>query len=508
MKFFSRYWPVLPLVGIPFLYVPALINLWGRWMHETEFSHGVLIPLISLYIIFDRREEILRSVDKGSARGIWLIAFALILLLLGEVSALFVAKQTSFVILLLGLVYAYLGKGAGRLLTAPILILLFAIPVPYFIEAILTARLQLLSSELGVIFIRWMDIPVFLSGNIIDLGRVQLEVAEACSGLRFLYPLMSIGFILAYFYQTHIAKRLIIFLSTIPITILMNSLRIALTAVLVERYGQAAVEGLAHDAEGWLTFGGCLLLLFSEILILERLTSRRSLVEIIGITRPSATGDGGRLKLDTLPVYASLIFLLLAGAGLHGLSRIQQTDLPETNLALFPNQLGAWRGQSSALDSNIAQKLLFTDHLMVNFHRPDLIEPVNLYVAFYASQRNGESPHSPRVCIPGGGWKIENFERVELDRMPVNRVIISRDGQKQLVYYWFAERGMVVADEYEKKWLLLRDFLRTGRSDGALVRVSIPIIDAEKIDQTERIATEFIALAQPVITQYLPAASI
>src|SRR5690606_33071906 len=152
-------------------------------------------------------------------------------------------------------------------LTAPILILLFAIPVPYFIEAILTARLQLLSSELGVIFIRWMDIPVFLSGNIIDLGRVQLEVAEACSGLRFLYPLMSIGFILAYFYQTHIAKRLIIFLSTIPITILMNSLRIALTAVLVERYGQAAVEGLAHDAEGWLTFGGCLLLLFSEILI-------------------------------------------------------------------------------------------------------------------------------------------------------------------------------------------------------------------------------------------------
>lgn len=507
MRFFSRYWSLFPLVSIPFLYLPALHNLWQRWMTETEFSHGFLIPLISLYIIYERRQDIRTSAANGSVWGVWMIAFAVVLLLLGEISALFAAKQISFVVLLLGLAYAYLGKGAGRLLLAPILILLFAIPVPYFIEAILTARLQLLSSELGVMFIRWMGIPVFLSGNIIDLGNVQLQVVEACSGLRFLYPLMSIGFILAYFYQAHFVKRLLIFASTIPITILMNSLRIALTAVLVEKYGQVVVEGLVHDAEGWLTFGGCLLLLLAEVFLLERLTSRRPLLECVGIDSPKVGAAVGVVNLHTRPAYCALILLIFSGSALYVLSNIQRTNVPETNLALFPHQLGMWRGQMSIIDADIERKLSFSDYLMMNFHHPDRMEPINLYIAFYANQRNGESPHSPRVCIPGGGWEMENFERTYLNGMPVNRTLITREGQKQLVYYWFAERGMIVANEYYKKWLLLKDFLSTGRSDGSLIRVTIPVVDANNLAQSEQIITEFIASAHPVIMQYLPDSS-
>lgn len=509
MRFFAGYWPLLPLAAIPFLYLPALHNLGQRWLTETEFGHGMLIPFLSAYVIYDRWPELKRSVGRGSLVGVLLIVVALLLLLLGEISALFAAKQVSFVLLLWGLAYAYLGKRCGMILSAPILMLLFAIPPPYFIEAVLTSRLQLLSSELGVMFIRWMGIPVFLSGNVIDLGAVQLEVVEACSGLRFLYPLMSIGFIVAYFYQAHIAKRLLIFLSTVPITILMNSARIALTAVLVEQYGQVIVEGTVHDAEGWLTFVGCLLLLFGEIWLLERLTTKRSLLDALSVAskaRQQSSGSG--FNLHTPTVYSAVALLFAAGVCMYALARIQQSVVPETHLALFPYQLDDWRGQPAPMDSRIVSALQFSDHLMLNFNHPNHIEPINLYVAFYANQRNGESPHSPRVCIPGGGWEIETFERVQLHGLPMNRTVIVREGQKLLVYYWFAERGTVVANEYYKKWLLLRDFMQTGRSDGALIRVSMPVLDAEDMAKSEAKIRDFITLAQPMVQQYLPNASL
>jgi exosortase D (VPLPA-CTERM-specific) len=509
MRFFTRYWPLLPLAAIPFLYAPALHNLWQRWLTETEFSHGILIPFLSAYVIYDRWGDLKRGAGRGSVAGVVLIAVAVVMLLLGEISALFAAKQVSFVLLLLGVAYAYLGKRCGAMLTAPILMLLFAIPPPYFIEAILTSRLQLLSSELGVIFIRWMDIPVFLSGNVIDLGAVQLEVVEACSGLRFLYPLMSIGFIVAYFYQAHIAKRLLIFFSTVPITILMNSVRIALTAILVEQYGQVVVEGTVHDAEGWLTFAGCLLLLFGEIWLLERVTTKRSLIDVLSVKpKLQQESSSGGVTIHTPIVYSAVALLLVAGISLHTLSRIQQSIAPETHLALFPHQLDAWRAQPAPIDSEVARKLQFSDHLMLNFNHPDHIEPINLYVAFYANQRNGESPHSPRVCIPGGGWEIETFERITLKGIPMNRTVIVREGQKLLVYYWFAERGTLIANEYYKKWLLLQDFVRTGRSDGALIRVSMPVVDAEHMERSEEKIANFIALAQPMIQQYLPNSSL
>lgn len=507
MNGFLRLWPVAFLAAIPFLYSDALINLWHRWLSETEFSHGILIPLVSIYIAWDRRESILARTGAGSGWGVLLILVALLLLLVGEVSALFALKQISLVILLLGLAYAWLGVAAARLLNAPILILLFAIPPPYFLEAVLTARLQLVSSELGVVFIRWLGMPVFLSGNVIDLGNVQLEVVEACSGLRFLYPLMSIGFIVAYFYRAHMAKRVIVFLSTVPITVLMNSLRIALTALLVERYGQVVVEGTVHDAEGWLTFGGCLLLLFAEILLLERLTSRRSLLDIIGTAPQVDVASAQPARPSYWPAASSLGLLVLAAGGMYLLTNIQRSDLPETHLSLFPNQLGIWSGRDMALDAEVVRRLQFSDYLMLNYQRPDLPEPVNLYIAFYANQRNGESPHSPRVCIPGGGWEIENFARTELDGKPVNRVLITREGQKQLVYYWFAERGTLVANEYIKKWMLLRDFLQTGRSDGALVRVTIPVVDNSNLEHSETTLREFITLAHPMVMQFLPDSS-
>ncbi|HEY7773096.1 MAG TPA: VPLPA-CTERM-specific exosortase XrtD [Marinagarivorans sp.] len=506
MVWLRPYWPVLPLLCIPYFYSGALINLVERWFAETEYSHGVVIPLISAYIISERWQAIKQGAGSGSWWGVVVLAIALALLIAGEISALFAMVQVSFVALLWGLSLSYLGWRSARLLSAPIFILLFAIPLPYFLEVALTAKLQLLSSRLGVEFIQWLGMPVFLSGNVIDLGRYQLEVVEACSGLRFLYPLMSIGFIVAYFYRGHWSKRLMVFLSTIPITVLMNSARIALTAWLVERYGLQATQGTVHDAEGWVVFAACLVFLAGEILLLEAVTTRRPLKDILGLDGAPEAGSAlpRHVALRRGPAYGACAALLAASLCLVFLSQRQYTAPPATHLALFPDFLKGWQAIPQPLDGRVENKLKLTDYYMANFKHPQVLEPINLYVAYYANQRKGQSPHSPKVCMPGGGWEIESFERKLLDGHRVNRALIVKEGQKQLVYYWFAERGQIVANEYYKKWLLFTSFIYTGRTDGALVRVTIPVVDNTDIAASEQKVQAFIREAMPVLATFLP----
>ena len=162
-----------------------------------------------------------------------------------------------------------------RLLWVPLVYLVFMIPIPPFLQNKLSGLLQLWSSALGVSVIELFGISVYLEGNVIDLGNYQLQVVEACNGLRYLYPLASFGFLLAYMYQAPLWQRAFIFLSSIPITVLMNSFRIGVIGVLVEHYGIAHAEGFLHDFEGWVVFMACVAILLAEMWLLARLTGDR-----------------------------------------------------------------------------------------------------------------------------------------------------------------------------------------------------------------------------------------
>lgn len=499
-------WPLLLLVLVPWFYGPALLNLVARWGEQEEYSHGFVIPLVSLYIVWERWAAIRALVAPGGWWGVPVLLLALLMLVVGEISALYFLIHYSFIFLLLGLALVLLGIGCTRLLMAPILILCFAIPLPYFIEIMLTAKLQLWSSELGVSMIRLTGMPVLLSGNIIDLGVTQLEVVEACSGLRYLFPLMSLGFLLAYFYRAPLWKRAVVFLSTVPITIVMNSLRIAATGILVDRYGAEMAEGLIHDLEGWVIFACCLVVLVAEVWLLERLTTGRRLHHVLGMDKTDDQVVSASGFVLGKPAASALFLCALTFSTLFLVERRQDADLPATHLSLFPTVLGYWFGERDPLSSGAFSRLQLSDYVMINFMHQDHPVPVNFYVAYYANQRKGQSPHSPRVCIPGGGWQIVEFGRVQRGDQLVNRAIITRDGERQLVYYWFAERGTVVANEYYKKWLLFRDFVTTGRSDGALIRVTTPILPDQDISEADRRLIGFIDQAEPVLMSYLPAA--
>jgi len=509
---------VLALLAAGFLLL--IPTFWGgiahlveRWDVQEEYSHGYLIPLVTAYLIWQRRDLLKALEFKPTWAPVGLIVLGLVVSIIGEISALYILIHLSLILIILSMAWAVMGWSAFRYVMIPIALLIFAIPLPYFLEATLTADLQLISSKLGVAFIRLFGIPVFAEGNVIDLGSYQLQVVEACSGLRYLYPLMGVGFIVVYMYQVDIWKRVLVFLSTVPITILMNSLRIGIIGILVEYWGQGMADGFLHYFEGWIIFVACLAILVGEMWLLNRLSNpRRSFAKVFAMPAGPDLSEAEfehRSRELPKPFLACIALVLLSFVIIQMIDTRDEIIPEREQFVTFPLYIDDWKGQQENLEPIVTDKLLLTDYLLNNYVR-DGAPPVNLYVAYYQSQRKGVSPHSPRVCVPGGGWSITDLERIRVqivgstESVRVNRAIIQNGMHTQLVYYWFKQRGRDIANEYWMKWYLLSDSLSMNRSDGSLVRLVTPIAAGEKESDAERRLNEFLSLVDPMLDAYVP----
>ncbi len=423
----------------------ALTQLVSRWIGQEEYSHGFLIPFVSAWLLWTRRDALRASIGRPAWTGPVLILLAMAMHIIGELSALFILSQVGFVVALIGLVLAIGGYSLLRVAFVPIAFLLFAIPLPDFINSKMSLQLQLISSTLGAQFIKMLQIPVYLDGNIIDLGNYKIQVVEACSGLRYLYPLLSLSFLAAYLFHAPLWQRVTVFLSSIPITIGMNGLRIGLVGITVDRWGTAAADGLIHFFEGWVIFIAGAALLALEIAVLAGL-SGKSFIDVFyfpKIMAPSLPQFQSRTA-NQMPLAASLLVLCVLGPATIYISGRQEIIPDRYHFSVFPQQIGPWRGQSSSLDPQTERVLRPDDYILSDYRTTDG-SLVNLYIVYYASQRKGSEPHSPNECIPAGGWQITKFERTSYTdngaTLPLNRVIIEKQSIRQVVYYWFDERG-------------------------------------------------------------------
>jgi exosortase D (VPLPA-CTERM-specific) len=493
----------------------TLRELVGRWVAQEEYSHGFLIPVVSAWLLWSRRHALAASIGQPSWLGLPVILVAGIMHIFGGLSALYIVSQVGFIVALIGASLCFGGLSFCRVALVPILYLAFAIPLPYFIDATLSWRLQLISSELGTSVIRMFNIPVFLEGNVIDLGVYKLQVVDACSGLRYLYPLTSLAFLAAYLFQAPFWQRAVVFLSAIPITIFMNSLRIGLVGILVNYFGPQEADGFLHMFEGWIIFLGCALLLLGEMYVLIRLTTRKPFFDLLGapVISVGHRGEQVNKKRSPFPLIAGLVLVGATGvAGVFISSRIELYP-DRAGFSSFPTALGDWRGRPSSLDPQVERGLGVTDYILSDYRGSDG-RSVNFYVAYYASQRNGLSPHSPSVCIPGNGWQITKFERITYRSetgnlsFPMNRAVIANGSNRELVYYWFEQRGQKVANEWLSKYLLLKDAIFRNRTDGALVRLITPIYPGEDESNAERRIRIFTEQATPRLTEYLPSETI
>lgn len=483
----------------------GLVELVRRWSAQEEYSHGFLIPLVTAWLLWTRRDALIASISRSAWSGPALMLMAGLLHTLSQLSAILILSQLAFLIALLGMALAVGGVPLLRVCFIPIAFLIFAIPLPYFINAGVSLELQLLSSRLGVAFIKFFAVPVYLEGNVIDLGTYKLQVVEACSGLRYLFPLLSLSFLAAYLFRAPIWQRAIVLLSSIPITIAMNGLRIGVIGVTVDRWGPLLAEGVLHIFEGWMIFAASALLLVAEIYLLARLSGQR-FFECFGVV-PQAVPPVPRKTVvpatDRRPFDACLLLLLATLCASALITNRVEVIPARSRFVTFPTKIGDWQGHTSLLDPQVERGLALDDYILSDFTDSNG-KVVNLYVAYYASQHGGKY-HSPLVCIPGDGWSISTFRRTSYgtDR-PVNRALIERNGVRQLVYYWYQERGRQIASEYWSRWYLLYDAIMMDRSDGALVRVITPIASDESDEDADLRLRRFIHAVEPTLTRFLP----
>ncbi len=491
----------------------ALARLVHLWETQPEYSFGYLIPFISVFLVWQRKSELERLVFTGSWWGVLIVAVGLVLWGLGRLSTLDTLAHYAFVTVLAGLVLSYVGSQGMRLLAVPLIMLLFMVPLPNYLLRELSGALQLLSSQLGVSFIRLCGVSVFLEGNVIDLGSMKLQVVEACDGLRYLFPLMTLSFIAAYFYKESFWKRAVVFLSAIPISVFMNSLRIGLIGITVDRWGRAMAEGVLHDFEGWVIFMISMGLLLAEIWLLTKLSKNvKPLRDIFSLDFPAQAPAGARIRYR--PIAKSYLLALAALA----LTALAARTIPETYhvipkrtpLLEFPMVLEDWRGRPESLDRVYLEQLQLTDYLLATYAGARA-QPVNLFVSYYDTQSKGNSAHSPRDCIPGDGWEIKSLERYPLSGIEVNnqtliinRAVIQKAETTQLVYYWFQQRGRIVAGEYWVKLYLFWDLITRQRSDGAMIRLVTAVAKGDAVEAADQRLRAFTQSAFPRLRQFIP----
>ena len=496
-----------------FIFFDGLSFMVGYWNEREEYGHGFIIPFITIFLVWQKKDQLEKIQFNGSWLGLSGVLLGFALYYAGELSSLYIIIQYAFVFTLLSLLLSLVGIKAFRVILVPLLILMFMIPLPNFLFNNLSSQLQLISSQIGVAVIRLFDISVYLEGNVIDLGIYKLQVVEACSGLNYLFPLMTLAFITAYFFTGDFWKRAVIFLSSIPITILMNSLRIGVIGVTVEYGGVEMAEGFLHDFEGWAVFMSCIGILIFEMSVLANVgKDRLPLREAFGLDFPEPTPEDAKVIFRKIPqsFYASLVIITIVAVSTFVLPDREEKIPDRKNYAEFPLEFKGWEGRTGFLEQVYIDALKFTDYAMIDYRGEDG-GSVNFYSAYYDTQKKGASAHSPRSCIPGGGWRITSLKNHKIQGanvgnvpMVVNRLLIEKGEVKQLVYYWFQQRGRIVTNEYMMKWYLFWDAMTKSRTDGALMRLTTLLKPGQDIEIADDRLEAFTREISPVIHEYVP----
>lgn len=508
------FWLLVSTIAAGFFYKEGLVELLKAWQ-TPEYSHGPIIPILSAYLFLGHLKSI--PVDPSPVRDRWvgvlLLAVSILLALTGKFIQIGDFVAYALILWVGAMLLINYGWARGRKFWAPVLHLVYMLPLPGALYYGVSTYLQGVSSELGVYFLRLISVPVYLEGNIIDLGVLKLHVAEACSGLRYLFPILSFSYVFAVLYRGPVWHKIVLLISAAPISVLMNSVRIAIAGYIANNFGLEHVEGFSHFFEGWVIFVACVALLFlmAWIMVLFR-ADKIGLAEALDL---ETTGIGAQL-LRVRNITPSTA--LKATAGALAVLAITLSILPAREIAqvsrepfvLFPKEIGSWQvGERNVLTPDVERVLKADDYLSAPMLDRETGFEVDLLLTWYADQMDG-GVHSPEVCLPGGGWEIAELRRETLslpdqEAFTFNRAVIQQGTERMLVYYWFEQQGRRTASEFVAKLQLMVGKAVNGHNDSALVRLIVPLGEAISEARGDEILVKAAATVIDRLPRFVPA---
>ena len=249
-------WQGLLLVAVLILlYAPVLKTLVYQWYIDADYSHGFLVPLLSGYLIWQRRDKLRHIPKRPSLWGMAIVLMAMALLFLGSLGAELFLARFSLLCTLCGLIVYFRGGAMLRAMAFPMAFLLFAIPIPVVVYNEIVFPLQFIASKFATWTLETLNLfPIMREGNVLILPGMTLEVVEACSGIRSLMSLLALAAGFGYLVERSAIARWVLFLAMIPLAIISNGTRVMVTAIMANYLGPQAAEGFMHEFSGWVIF--------------------------------------------------------------------------------------------------------------------------------------------------------------------------------------------------------------------------------------------------------------
>ena len=508
-----RYRDLLALLLlVAWLYGSILKHLFLEWVgphHNQNFEHGILVPIFALFMLWQGRRQLAEIVPAPSWAGLPLVVLSMIVLVVGVLGADIFLPRVSLLILLAGLIILILGWTFFRAVLFPWAFLILMIPIPALLINRVTFPLQFVAAKWAAALLELIGVPVLLEGNLLTLARKQLDVAEACSGIRSLLSLVTLAIMYGYLLESRKWVRVVLVCAAVPIAVAANSFRVFGTGLLVQHGYENEAEGFYHTVSGLVIFAVALVMLFA----LHRVIS------LIWKSGPVASPSlahveerpAGEMRTEMGAFRFGIVAVTMLATAI-ALQAHSNTEIipPHQPLSSLPSQIDGWTGTDSSLSPEELDILGHPEYLLRTYENASQEQSwFNLYVVYFPSQRAGDTIHSPDHCLPGAGWIPTSREVIRLARLdgssiPVNRYVVSKLLERRLVLYWFQADGRVVSSEWSSKYYLISDSIHMNRSDGGMVRLMTPMLEGESADAAQARMMKLGSHFLPLLDSYIP----
>lgn len=470
-------WPVgaAVLFAIAFvaLYWRSATELYTNWtLTDSYYTHGFLVPIISAYFVWKDRGYLRGMPIRPSASGIFWIAGAATMLLLGDFLGFRVFGQLSMVPMLAGMIAVLLGNHWIRRLWFPLLFLIFMIPIPPSLTQNIALRLKLLAAQSAVGMANLMTLPMVQEGSWIHFGDDRLLVGDVCGGLRSLIALLALGAVFAYISKVRTWAKLVIMLLAGPIAVIANIVRIFFLCVVAYHWGSEVAGGKVHDYSGILIFAVAIALFTAIDAPLRRVAPAKD-----DDVYPVSTGSTRRprsivnaLVLAGLTAVAIGHFAVLRAQAGTGTEQVVRADLNIPRNVVDYEQAGA----DFEIDER-TQAILESSTILIRNYRSPRGRPVQLSIVHAGTTRR--SLHFPEVCLVGDGWEIIKQEDVSVGILfTARRLLLMKGDQYEAVLYWFKTGDNVTGNYFANAYHWAKNQMTFGASTSAMIKISTPVV--------------------------------
>jgi EpsI family protein len=483
------------------VYSDTMLLFVRTWLGRDDYSHGFLVPFISLYFVWHKRVS-LRSVPvRPSVPGGLLVTIAgALMLIMGTVSGTAVIQQTSILAIIPGLVLMLLGLNFLKALALPLSYLILMVPILDLLIDRIHWPFQLFSATVAAELLRAVNIPVLRNANYLELPNITLEVANACSGVRYLLSIMAIVIPLAILTLRTWRRRALLVLSAVVVGILANPVRITFAGMWTY-YSGKDVHGPFHIFQGLFVSGVGFVFLF----LLAWILRRSSPSDVAGEKAHSISLQDKRVGSDFVSKrfnrawFTAMTLLVIVGCFIYFYN--PSPVLLRSPLNNLPLLIGHWKGEDTGYDSEVLP-VSGADSEMIRTYTNSSGRKVKLQVAYFDSQQQDKKFIRDKFNMLDDTGRI-SIRTSSKKGIYVNSAILSDGNRRAVVYYWYDLGGRTIADKYYAKVVTAYNGFVHRRTNGAIIIVSSDLAASENPENVLPDETDFVKEVSPILSNYL-----